>query len=468
MICEWGGYLKSHITLGEGIGKNMKRIEKTAALGNELFLPGGNPTWRRAFPLAMQHVVSMIVGCVTPAIIVANIALEQGEITASDVTMLVQAALLISGIATMLQIFSWKHRIGSGLPVIMGVSFAYLASLEAIAMEFNLATLFGAQLAGGVIAIIVGVFIGKIRFLFPPLVSGTVVFVIGLSLYPTAVNYMAGGAGSADFGSWKNWLVALVVLIIVTVLNHYGMGIWKLSSILIGMAAGYLLAAVLGMVSLDAVHTAPWVQMIEPLHFGLRFEISPIITMAILYVVNSVQAIGDLTATAVGGLNREPEEKELSGGIIGNGLGSILGAVIGGLPTATFSQNVGIVTTTKVVARKIFAITAGIIMIAGIIPKFASLLTTIPACVLGGATISVFASIAMTGMKLIAREQLNFRNTSIVGLSVALGMGVTLVPEALARFPSWVTMIFGKSPVVLATLSAVLLYQVLPYTDEDS
>lgn len=190
------------------------------------------------------------------------------------------------------------------------------------------------------------------------------------------------------------------------------------------------------------------------------------ITMSILFVVNSVQAIGDLTATTQGGLGREPSDQELSGGIIGNGLGSIFGALFGGLPTATFSQNVGIVGTTKVVAKRVFYLASIIILAAGLLPKIASLLTTIPQCVLGGATISVFASIAMTGVKLIAKAGLNNRNTAIVGLGVAVGMGVTLAPDSLALFPSWVMMVFGKSAVVLATLITVVLNLIIPEEKE--
>ena len=190
--------------------------------------------------------------------------------------------------------------------------------------------------------------------------------------------------------------------------------------------------------------------------------------MAILYIINSVQAIGDFTATTEGGLGREPAGRELSGGIIGNGLGSMIGACIGGLPTATFSQNVGIVATTKVVAKRVFYMASGIILVAGFIPKFASVLATIPACVLGGATISVFSSIAMTGMKLIAKEKMGYRNSAVVGLGVALGVGITLVPESLAMFPGWVTLIFGKSAVVLSTIVTVVLNQVLPKEQEEA
>lgn len=440
--------------------------EQTKNTRGELFKWDGKPSFKEAFPMALQHVVAMIVGCVTPALIVGGIATGKGDISAADVTILVQCALLVAGIGTLLQLLSFKHTIGSGLPVIMGVSFAYLASLQGIAEEFDLATLFGAQLIGSMAAIIVGLFIKKLLFLFPPMITGTVVFVIGVTLYPTAINYMAGGVGSADYGSWKNWLVALITLTIVILLNNFGKGIWKLASILIGMTVGYLIAIPLGLVDFSPIAEAGWFHVVKPFHFGIKFEPSCIITLAILYVINSVQAIGDLTATTNGGLDRDPTPQELSGGIIGNGLGSMIGAVIGGFPTATFSQNVGIVNTTKVVAKKVFLMASGIILLAGFIPKIASILTTIPACVLGGATITVFSSIAMTGMKLITKEKLGPRNSSIIGLGIALGVGITLVPQTLALFPSWVTLIFGKSAVVLSTIVTVVLNQILPKEKE--
>ncbi|WP_442911446.1 uracil-xanthine permease family protein [Lachnotalea sp. AF33-28] len=430
--------------------------------GVSVFELDGIPSFRQALPLALQHVVAMIVGCVTPAIIVAGVAIDKGSITAADEVILVQSALLIAGIATLIQLFPIGRRIGAGLPVIMGVSFAYLASLQAIAGEFGIAAIFGAQLVGGIVAVLVGIFIKWLRPLFPPLVTGTVVFTIGLSLYPTAINYMAGGKGAPGYGSLQNWIVAAVTLAVVTGLNHFAKGIFKLASILIGMISGYVLALCLGMVDFASVASASWFQISPPMHFGIEFEISSIISMSILFIVNSVQAIGDLSATTAGGMDRDPTERELSGGIVGNGVASILGSFLGGLPTATFSQNVGIVATTKVINRCVLGLSAVFILIAAFIPKFASLLTTIPQCVLGGATISVFASITMTGIKLISKQPLNYRNTSIVGLSVALGMGITLVPETLAMFPEWVTMIFGKSAVVVATIVAVALNCVIP------
>lgn len=433
-----------------------------STISGELFKFDGKPSVAQSLPLALQHIVAMIVGCVTPAIIVSGVA----GLSQEDSIILIQAALVMSALTTFVQLFPLvkgkAFAIGSGLPVIMGISFAYVPTMQAIAGDFDVATILGAQVVGGVVAILVGLFIRQIRRFFPPLITGTVVFAIGLSLYPTAINYMAGGAGSEKYGSWQNWLVAILTLCIVTALNHYGKGIWKLSSILIGIIAGYLIALLFGMVNFSSVASASLFQLPRPLHFGMKFEPSSCVAIGVLFAINSIQAIGDFSATTTGGMDRMPTDEELTGGIVAYGCSNICCAFFGGLPTATYSQNVGIVSSTKVVARRVFAMAAGILLVAGFIPKFSSLLTTIPSCVLGGATVSVFASIAMTGVKLITAAPMNFRNTTIVGLAIALGMGITQANAALASFPAWVTTIFGKSPVVLATIVAILLNLILP------
>lgn len=422
----------------------------------------GIPRFGQALPLALQHVVAMIVGCVTPAIIVSGVA----GLNDRDRVILIQAALFTSALSTLLQLFPFirfrNFQLGSALPVIMGISFAYVPSMQAIAETSDVGTILGAQIVGGVIAVIVGFTIKKIRILFPPIITGTVVFTIGLSLYPTAVNYMAGGTSSPDYGSWENWLAAFFTLAVVTILNHFTKGFLKLASILVGIIAGYIFASFLGLVDLSGIASAGILQFPQPMHFGVKFDPSACIAIGLLFAINSIQAIGDFSATTVGSMDRQPEDQELQGGIVMYGISNIFCALLGGLPTATYSQNVGIVTTTKVVNRCVLGLAAVILMIAGILPKFSALLTTIPQCVLGGATISVFASIAMTGIKLITQQKMTYRATSIVGLSVALGMGVTQASAALSAFPSWVMMIFGKSPVVIATISAIVLNIVLP------
>lgn len=437
---------------------------KTAGGNASIFELDGVPQLKRALPLALQHVVAMIVGCVTPAIMVAEAA--GANVGNSDKILLIQSALVVSALATLLQLFpigkSLKIGLGSGLPMIMGVSFAYVPSMQGIAESYGIAAIMGAELVGGIVAVIVGLLVTRIRVLFPPLITGTIVFTIGLSLYPTAINYMAGGVSNTDYGSWQNWLVAVFTLIVVTVLNHFGKGIWRLASILIGMIAGCILAGAFGMIHFQSAAEAAFFQMPQPMHFGIEFEPSSCVALGILFAINSIQAIGDYSATTIGGLNRTPTDEELQNGIVGYGLSNMIGTLLGGLPTATYSQNVGIVTTTKVVNRCVLGLAALILGVAGLVPKFSAILTAIPQCVLGGATVSVFASIAMTGMKLVASAQMDYRNSSIVGLAAALGMGISQASAALSTFPQWVTSIFGKSPVVIATLVAVLLNIILP------
>ena len=427
-----------------------------------LFDLDGVPKMSQAIPLALQHVVAMIVGCVTPAIIISGAA----GIDTADRVLLIQASLVVSALATLLQLFPLGKkggiRLGAGLPVILGVSFAYVPSMQAIAEQYGIATILGSQIVGGICAVIVGIMIKKIRKFFPPLIAGTVVFTIGLSLYPTAINYMAGGVGQPTYGSWQNWTVAIFTLVVVTVLNHFAKGFLKLASILMGMIAGYIFSMFFGMVSFANVGEAGMFQLPHIMHFGINFEVSACVAIGLLFVINSVQAIGDFSATTAGGLDREPTTDELQGAILGYGVSNMIGAVLGCLPTATYSQNVGIVATTKVVNRVTLGISALVILVAGLFPKFSALLTTIPYAVLGGATVSVFASIAMTGMKLVMTEEMNYRNTSIVGLAAALGMGVSQASASLSSFPAWVTTIFGKSPVVIATLVAILLNVTLP------
>ena len=443
-----------------------------------LFQFHGIPPIGVSTSLALQHLVAMIVGCVTPAIIIANaIGLAQ-----SSRVLLIQASLVMSAVTTLLQLFPIGKYFGAGLPVIFGVSFAYLPSMQAIASGGGgIATIAGAMIVGGIVAMLVGVFVKKIRRFFPAVITGTVVFTIGLSLYPTAINYMAGGTSNTFdlvvkqkgltealvYGSWQNWAVAIFTLIVVMVLSNKAKGICKLASILLGMIAGYIVAAIMGMVDLSEIAQASWFSLPEFMHFGIEFEPSACIAIGLLFAINSIQAIGDFTATTVGGMNREPTDQELQGGIIAYGATNILTALFGGLPTATYSQNVGIVTTNKVINRMVFVLTGAFLLLAGVIPKFSAILTTIPQCVLGGATITVFSTIAMTGMKLIASEKLSARNTTIVGLSAALGVGISQASTALSQFPEAVTIIFGKSPVVIATIMAILLNLILPREKED-
>ena len=425
----------------------------------------GVPSAGQMIPLGFQHVVAAVVGIITPAILIADTC----GLSAEERTLMIQVSLILTAVATLLQLFPIFGRIGSRLPVIMGISFAYIPTLQAIGGQFGLPTILGAEIVGGCVAILFGVFVKWIRPLFPPLVTGTVIFTIGLSLYPTAVRYMAGGNATSEwFGNPRSWAVALITLAVVVFLNNFTKGILKLASILIGMVVGYVIAYFLGIVDLSGVSGAAWFALPQVMPFEIQFVPSACVSLAIVYVVNAVQTIGDLSSTTMGGMDRLPTDKELSGGIIGQGVMSIVGAFFGGLPTASYSQNVGIVTVNRVINRAVFTLAAGILLVAGLVPKFASVLTTIPQCVIGGATISVFATITMTGIRMITEGGFTPRKSSVVGLSVALGVGITQVPGCLAgsHFPGWVATVFGSSSVVVATIMAILLNLILPKEPE--
>ncbi|MBP2097933.1 nucleobase:cation symporter-2 family protein [Enterococcus rivorum] len=408
---------------------------------------------KEAIPMGLQHVVAAVVGIVTPGIMISKVC----NLSPGDTTIIIQTSLIFSAIATLIQLFPIFGRVGSRLPVMMGASFAYVPILMAIGADFGIAAIFGSQMVGSVLVILVGLAIKKIRVLFPPLVTGTVILSIGLSLFPVAIKYMAGGVGSANFGSAKNWLVAMITFVIVFYFNYFSKGFLKLSSILNGMVIGYILALVLGMVDFSPVQNASVFQMITPFHFGVDFQVVPILTLVVMFIVDAVQAIGQFTATTVGAMDREPTDKELSGGIMGSGLANFLGSFFGGVPVATFGQNVGLVTVTKVINKYVMVFAAVILIVAGFVPKIAAILTTIPYAVIGGATISVFATISMTGIRMISSQELTPRNTGVVGLALAFGVGVALSTGSLSGFPDWVTTIFGNSEVILTTIVAVIL-----------
>lgn len=423
----------------------------------------GVPPLGQMVPLGLQHVVAAVVGIVTPAIMIAGSC----GITGADQTLLIQVSLLVTAVATLIQLFP-IGPIGSRLPVIMGISFAYVPTLQAIGQQFGLPEILGAEIIGGIVAILFGIFVKQIRVLFPPLVTGTVIFTIGLSLYPTAIKYMAGGVGKPDYASPKGWLVAIITFLVVLILQNFGKGVLKLGAILWGIIVGYVISIPLGLVEFSAVGQAGLFQVPTPMHFEIAFEPSAIVSLAIVYMVNAVQTIGDLSSTTIGGMDRMPTDKELRGGIVGQGVMSVVGALFGGLPTASYSQNVGIITVNRVINRAVFVFAAVVLAVAGFVPKIASILTTIPQSVIGGATVSVFAMITMTGVSMITSERFDMRARTVVGLSVALGVGISQVQGCLAGFPEWVTMVFGSSPVVVTAIMAIFLNLILPKPNPES
>ena len=431
-----------------GPQKSMK--EKTKELGNSNVLfdfYGKRPEMSQLVPLSLQHVLAAIVGVITPSMIIAGVC-----------------GLIFTALATFLQLFPLFHKIGAALPVIMGTSFAYVPTLTAIGGEFGIGAIMGAQIIGGIVAIVFAIFVKQIRKLFPDIVTGTV-FTIGLSLYPTAIRYMAGGSGHPEFGGLKNWFIALLTFAVVLFLNNFTKGVLKLGSLFFGIIVGYVVSLFMGMVDFtNVMNTTSIIAFPQLMHFKIEFAPAACASLAIVYAVNAVQTIGDLTSTTVGGMDRVPTDNELQGGILVQGVASIVGAFFGALPTASYSQNVGIVTMNKVVNRVIFAVSAAVLLIAGLIPGLSAALTTIPQCVIGGATLSVFAQIAMTGVRLFTKDGMTARKTTVVGMSVALGVGITQVSGCLQGpgIPAWINTVFGSSSVVVATIMAIILNLTLP------
>lgn len=422
-------------------------MQTNTSSSSKLFQLNGKPTFGQAFPQAMQHVLAMLVGNITPPMLIASTL----SLSAADQIMLTQAAMLIGGITTLLQLFP-VLGFGMGLPSVMGVAFAYMPILTMIGAQYGIAAIFGSQLVAGFVSIFIGMFMGKIRRFFPPIVSGTVVLSIGLSLYETAITYMGGGSATQSagtFGSPQFWILAVVTLVVTLACSLFGKGYLKVSGMLIGIVVGYVIALFMGdIVDFSTFNDAGLISVPIPFHFGLEFHADAIIMMILMYVVQAVQTIGDVSSTAMGGFGREATDKELGGAIKGQSICGMIGAIIGGLPTDPYSQNVGLICTTKVVAKRVFLIVGVIMLAAGFCPKFGALMTTIPQPVLGGATVTVFAAITMSGIQLLGEQPMNYRNKLIVGIALAIGVGIDAVPDVLQFCPQLAKNILGSSLMV--------------------
>lgn len=417
----------------------------------------GIPPLKEAIPLGLQHVFAMFLSNIAVVMIVAGSVGIEGQ----DMVLLVQSAMVIAAIGTLLQ----THPIGNTgarLPIMMGTSFGFLPINMSIAGAFGFPALLGATLIGGIFCAILGYFLKYVRKFFPNIVTGTVVLTIGLSLLPTGIVTLAGGNGAPDFGSPKNWIVGLVVLFVVLGLNQFAKGFARTSSILIGILVGYLIALPLGMVDFAPIQNAGWFAIPKPFHFGMEFKMGAIIPMMIMFIVTAVETVGDTSAITIGGAGREATEHELSGSVIANGTGSILASIFNGLPTTSFSQNVGMVAFTKIMSRFTVAVGAVFLLLAGLIPKFGAILSTLPDPVIGGASLIIFSQITLTGISILTQEPLTDRSKVIVGLSLVFGMGLSSVPDAMQHFPQFIKLIFGGSGIVIAAIVSIFLNIIIP------
>lgn len=429
--------------------------------------PNVTPPLGQAIPLGFQHVLAMFASNVTPSIIVAGAAgLAFGG---AEQVYLIQMAMLFAGVATLFQTVG-MGPVGARLPIMQGTSFAFVGVLAGVAATQGLGVALTACIIGGVIHFLLGSVIGKIRWLFPPLVTGLVILAIGLYLIPVAIKYAAGGAAqfqmeAESFGSLKHWSVALTVVVVSLILKFFTKGITSNAAILIGLLAGYVLAFMVGMVNFGAVGKASWITGIQPLPYGFEFSLGAVIAVTLVSVVSAIETVGDASATAKAGAGRDATDEEIAGATYADGLGTAVAGVFGGLPNTSFSQNVGIVGMTGVMSRHVVTIGGLVLIACGLIPKIGAVIASMPLPVLGGGVIVMFGMVAAAGLNVLSEVKLNRRNMVIIAISLAIGLGLNLVPTAVQYLPG-VVKILMTSAVAPTALCAIVLNLILPEEEE--
>ncbi|MEC5236392.1 xanthine permease PbuX [Bacillus sp. FSL R9-9530] len=402
--------------------------------------------------LGMQHMLAMYAGAIiVPLIVGGGLGLNQKELT-----YLVSIDLLMCGVATILQALS-NRFFGIGLPVVLGCTFTAVGPMIAIGKQYGVSSIYGAIIAAGLFVVIFAKLFGKLVKLFPPVVTGSVVTIIGVTLVPAAINDMAGGVGSKDFGSLENLALAFGVLLFIIIMYRFFDGFIRSISILLGLLFGTIVAAFMGKVSLQAVGEADWFHGIQPFYFGTpTFELTPIITMILVACVGIVEATGVYFALS-DICNKKIGEKELTKGYRAEGLAMVLGGIFNAFPYTTYSQNVGLVQLTGVRNRVIIYTCGGMLIALGFIPKIAAITTIIPKSVLGGAMLAMFGMVMAYGIKMLSSVDFGKQeNLLIVACSVGIGLGVTVVPTLFSQLPENIR-ILTDNGIVLGSASAVLL-----------
>ena len=428
--------------------------------------PNVTPPMMQAIPLGMQHVLAMFASNVTPSIIVAGAAgLAFGG---TEQIYLIQMAMLFAGVATLFQTIG-VGPVGARLPIMQGTSFAFVGVLAGLAATQGLGVALTACLVGGVLHFILGSFIKKLRFLFPPLVTGLVILAIGLYLIPVAIKYSAGGAAefqmnAPSFGSMMHWAVALTVIIVSVACKFFGRGLISSAAILIGLLAGYALAFMFGMVNFGAVGKSAWITGLQVMPYGFEFSLGAVIVVTLVCIVSAIETVGDATATTQAGAGRIATDEEISGATYADGLGTAIAAVFGGLPNTSFSQNVGIVGMTGIMSRHVVTIAGVILIVCGLLPKVGAVISSMPLPVLGGGVIVMFGMVASAGMNLLSSVPMNRRNMAIIAISLAFGLGLNLVPMAVQYLPGTLK-VLATSAVAPTALAAVILNQILPHEE---
>ena len=466
-------------------------MKGTKGLSEQAFQFEGKMPLSQAIPLGLQHVLAMFVGNLTPLLVITGACGLAGNGEFADLQIaLLQNAMLIAGIVTLIQLFA-IGPIGGKVPIIMGTSSGFIGVFSGVARTMGSGILtygaiMGASLIGGLFEGVLGFFLKPLRKFFPPVVTGTVVLSIGLSLIAVGINSFGGGNTATDFGSLENLLLAFIVLAVILAVKHGTKGFLSSSAILVGIIVGYIVAAIMGVIlphtAVDAngveytkswvlnwnkVAEAPWFAMPSLVPVPLVFDLRAILPVMIMFIVTAVETVGDISGVTIGGMNREATDKELSGGVICDGIGSSLASLFGVLPNTSFSQNVGLVAMTKVVNRVALACGAIFLILCGLIPKLGAIISIMPQSVLGGAAVMMFSSIVLSGIQMITRHPLSARSISIVAAALGVGYGMGANATVLAQAPEYIQLVFGGSGIVPAAIMAILLNIVLPKDKED-
>lgn len=413
-----------------------------------------NPNLATKILLGLQHIFAAFGGIIVVPIVISGAL----GFDAKTSTTLISAVILTGGIATIIQ-SRGVGPVGARVACIMGTDFTFVAPSISVGAVLGLPGIIGATILGSFVEIILSFFIKPLMKLFPPLVTGTVVCLIGLTLLPVSIDWAAGGVGAADYGSLRNISIAMFVMLITILLNRYGKGIVSSASILIGMIVGYIICIPLGMVDFSSVGQASWVALPKIFENGVTFDLKALIAFIPAYFVTTIETVGCLKAVGeVSGV--EIEDKRMGAGVLADGVGSLIAGVFGATPNTSFSQNVGLIPLTKVASRSV-AVMAGILLIGlGLFPKFAALINIMPQPVLGGVGIVMFGTVAAAGIKTLSRVKINNRNLLIIATSIGLGLGITFRPEVISQLPEALKMIFA-SGISTGTIVALVLNLVL-------
>lgn len=414
----------------------------------------------KALPFGLQHVLAMFVSNITPIMILAGAVGLDSAVSAA----LIQNCMVIAGIGTLVQLYPvW--RIGSRLPIVMGISFTFLSLAISLAGAYGMGTLIGAVIIGGLVEGFLGLFVKYWIKLIPHVVSATVVTAIGFSLLPIGANSFAGGVGATDFGSLNNWIVGSVTLLACLLCQVFAKGFLRSLSVLVGLLVGYVLACCLGMVDFSGIAGQSIIALPRLLPFTPEFNIGAILSVVAVYLVSATETIGDTSALCNSALHRDPETKEMGSAICCDGFVSSVSGIFGCTPITSFSQNVGLAAISGVVNRFTIAVGAVVMILGGVFPAVGHALTTIPQAVLGGCTIMMFGSILFAGFGMMARAGFSQRNMVIVSLSLSIGLGFTQATGMFAIFPEIIRTVFAENCVAVVFLLAVILNLVLPKKD---